>query len=261
MRDVSEVAGEWPVDTEVAQTQITTFVRASVASDPQTPWTLRRWRTSSRNKSALAAFPASEEQQTAAPCCTGFKLPGGDSNSGVAIWCEHERTHRTSTYHTSWWSINAGDVWLLAVNDQHCFKVEAQMNIVTQLLYFLTVVVFVQSPGSTSTRRPSGRGWTALTLNWKYNRIWIGSISLIAASCICRELKMCGGSKAEWSVYIRIEIKSNWHLCRVFPTHCVVYVTHNQSRWKSGFINKLVHYWGQISHVLFIPQLFNSYPG
>lgn len=49
-RDVSEVREEWPVDTEVAQTQISTFVQASVAPDPETPWTSKRWSTAARRK-------------------------------------------------------------------------------------------------------------------------------------------------------------------------------------------------------------------
>lgn len=78
-RDVSEVREEWPVDAEGAHTQITTFVPASVASDPKTPWTLKRWSTAARRKkkkkkkpSTQGAVPASEEPETGAARCPGF---------------------------------------------------------------------------------------------------------------------------------------------------------------------------------------------
>lgn len=140
MRDLSEVRGEWPVDTEVAQTQITTFVRASVASDPETRWALRRWRT---------AAGINQEPQTVATCCKGFKQP-----LEPRCCCE------ISTV-----------VSLLALNDERCISAEAQMNIVTSLVYFFftaTVVkVSLQSPGSTSARQTSGCGWTGNCVNTK----------------------------------------------------------------------------------------------
>lgn len=57
-RDVSEVREEWPVDTEVAQTQITTFVQASVAPDPETQSTAAREKKKKSTQGAFTCQPA-----------------------------------------------------------------------------------------------------------------------------------------------------------------------------------------------------------